>query len=365
MLRRWRWAVVAVGTAVLLVLPWAITRLPAHRSTIDAATLLTRVRASAGVAYSGYAESVGGLQLPDTRQLNSVASLVGGRSQLRVWYARPDFWRVDSITPTGETDLHLDDRLLWKWDYESNEVRATVLTDGQVHLPRASDLTPPDLARRLLSGAPTDAVVRLPTRRIAGRSAAGLRFTPSESESTIRAVDVWADPRTGLPLLVQALAKDGGLRPIESRFLDVRIAAPAQATINFSTATRSVVQFRQNEDLLSSLDTRFARAAPDELAGLPRVHREGITPAVALYGRSVTTLVLVPMPDGFADSLLFQLSRATAIPVTDSGGSRSITIGVGPVNLQVISGPDSGYVLAGTVTADAMQTALTQLDLTS
>jgi hypothetical protein len=362
---QWRWGVVAAGTAALLLLPWTIARIPHSRSSIGAADLLTRVRASADVPYSGLAESEGGLQLPDARQFNSVANLVGGRSQLRVWYANPELWRVDSITPTGEKDVHLDGRLLWEWDYETSVVDATIVDPGQMHLPRPSDLTPPELARRFLAHASPGDVTRLGTRRIAGRDAPGVRYVPSEPESTIRAVDAWADPRTGLPLQVQALAKGGVNRPIESRFLEVRLAAPDESTIRFRPNLRSNVDFHLHEDLLTSLDTRFAREVPSALAGLPIAPRSGSVPAVALYGGGVTSMVLVPVPNNLAGSLIRQLSRATGIPIDQSDYLDSINISVGPVNLLVASGQYRAYVLAGTVTLDGMQAALNELAVLS
>jgi outer membrane lipoprotein-sorting protein len=362
---QWRWAVVAVGTAALVLLPWTIARIPHSRSSIGAADLLARVRASADVAYSGLAESEGGLQLPDARQFNSVANLVGARSQLRVWYTDPQLWRVDSITPTGENDVHMDGRLLWEWDYESSIVDATIVDPGQMHLPRPSDLTPPELARRFLAHATPSDVTRLGTRRIAGHDAPGIRLVPREPESTIRAVDVWADPRTGLPLQVQALAKGGINRPIESRFLEVRLARPADSTIRFRPNLRSNVDFHLHEDLLTSLDTRFARAAPATLAGLSLAPRSGAVPAVALYGGGVTSLALVPVPNDLAGSLIRQLSRATGLPIDQSEYLDSITISVGPVNLVVASGQLRAYVLAGTVTLDGMQAALNQLAVQS
>ena len=361
MTRRLRWAVVASATAVLVALPSVLAHLPAPASQISAKTLLARIRASADVAYSGNAESQGGLQLPDTHQLNSVAALLGSRSQLRVWYASADRWRVDSISPTGETDYHFDGVVLWQWDYESNEAQGTLVPPGQLHLPRASDLTPPELGRRFLSGDIAEQVRRLPTRRVAGRVAAGLRLTPTQSQSSISYVDVWADPRSGLPLQVLVQGKDGGARPIESHFLDVAYHIPPASVISFQPQLGTRGGFERNDDPLSQLDTRFARAAPNQLAGLGRVQRSVDEPAIAIYGGSVTSLVLVPAPGDLANSLLGQLSRATAIPVEQDGDVRSIGGTVGPVTMLVAETDRGGVVLAGTITTDAMQNALDQL----
>lgn len=359
--RRWRWILVVAVTAALVGLPSLIAHIPAPASKVSASTLLARIRASTPVAYSGVAESQGGLQLPDARQLNSVAALLGSRSQLRVWYASADHWRVDSITATGESDVHVNGELLWQWDYESNRAQGSLVEPGQMHLPRASDLTPPELGRRLLAGDIHSEVTRLPTRRVAGRLAAGLRLTPNQPQSSIRTVDVWADPKTGLPLQVEVEGKDGGARPIESHFLQMKYGTPSAATIAFRPAIGTNGDFRRDQDPLASLDTRFARFAPQKLAGLPKVSRGTGEPAIALYGGSVTSMVLVPTPGGLADSLLGQLSRATAIPIDETGGVRSITVTVGPVTMLVAAADRGGIVLAGTITTDAMQTALNEL----
>ncbi len=72
-----------------------------------------------------------------------------------------------------------------------------------------SDLLPPDLARRLLALAGTDPVTALPSRRIAGRDAAGLRVTPTDPQTTVGSVDIWADPTTALPLRVEVAGRTG------------------------------------------------------------------------------------------------------------------------------------------------------------
>lgn len=121
------------------------------------------------------------------------------------------------------------------------------------------------------------------------------------------------------------------------------------------------MQFNNNADPLTALDQRVRRVAPEQLAGLDRVQRQGIIPAVSIYGHGVTSMVLVPLRGDDADTLLTQLSRATAIPVEQPPGARTITIRVGPVNMMVIVLGARGYVLAGTVTTDAMQTAAGEL----
>ena len=63
--------------------------------------------------------------------------------------------------------------------------RVTRVPDLPVRLPRHEDLLPPLLAERVLDGARPDELGRLPTRRVAGRLAVGIRLTPGSAQSTI------------------------------------------------------------------------------------------------------------------------------------------------------------------------------------
>ena len=90
---------------------------------------------------------------------------------------------------------------------------ATSSAYSPVRLPDDADLAPPALARRLLAGARPAELRRLPSRRVAGRSA-GAAPAPGEPTTTIERVDVWADTATGLPLRVEAYG--AGARPAPS-----------------------------------------------------------------------------------------------------------------------------------------------------
>ena len=65
----WRWAVVVAVVAGLAATPTLAGALPADGSDASAEQLLTQVRASSAVAWSGYGESRGSLVLPDVREL--------------------------------------------------------------------------------------------------------------------------------------------------------------------------------------------------------------------------------------------------------------------------------------------------------
>ena len=93
-----RWAVVALGTIVLIGTPIVVRALPADDTDVTASTLLARAQASGPVPYSGYVESAGTLQLPVTDQFSDLAGLLGQRSRLRVWWrSADDMWQARQI----------------------------------------------------------------------------------------------------------------------------------------------------------------------------------------------------------------------------------------------------------------------------
>ncbi|CAA9337462.1 MAG: hypothetical protein AVDCRST_MAG48-3462, partial [uncultured Friedmanniella sp.] len=161
-----RWAAVGVLVAVLVSLPAVVGALPVEDTDVSAAELRAAVLASGSVGYSGYAESAGGLALPVTDQLTSVADLFSDRTTMRVWWRGATDHRVDVVTTAGETGVHRDAEGSWTWEYE--RATATRTAAAPLELPAAPDLLPPSLGRRLLSEAVDEEVSRIGARRVAG-----------------------------------------------------------------------------------------------------------------------------------------------------------------------------------------------------
>jgi hypothetical protein len=356
-MRRWRWVVAAAVVLGAVAIPFVVDRLPAGHSAIGARALLARVNDSARVPYSGYAQSTGGLALPAGTDDFGVNDLLGATTRLRVWWRGSADWRVDSIDATGETDVHHAVSGTWTWNYEQNEADHVDSKAPAVRLPRADDLVPGDLARRLLSEADPADVIRLPDARIAGQDAAGLRLRVTDPRSTLDRVDVWAVPNSGLPLRVAVYGADP--RPVVTTTMyDLDTATPAASITAFHPSSGASVEFRQAGNIVSALD-QFGRSTPPRtLAGLPR-RTDLRLGAVGVYGRGVTLLVAIPLPGQFADSLVPQLSK-TPGAVQDSSG---IAIGIGPVNLQLSAPAQFGnrWLLVGTLTARALHAAVGSL----
>jgi MucB/RseB N-terminal domain len=346
--------------AILAALPWVVSRLPARSDHTAAPALLARIAASTSQGYSGLAESTGGLALPVTSQFNSIADLLGGKTQLRAWWRAASDFRVDEINVTGETDTVQNAAGLWGWDYEAN--RATRADGGlgaKVRLPRAADLLPPEVGRRLLSQAQPAELSRIGAERVAGREAVGLRLRPSSAATSIGRVDVWADSASGLPLRVAVYGRSGGA-VLTTQFLDVSIRQPDANRTAFTPPPGARVRDQGQLDIAAAIDRFGGDRPPDRVAGLDRNAEMPAIGAVGIYGRGVTELAAVPLPDDIASSLRDQLSSAPGVAETPDGG---FVISVGPLSLLVAAPSASGaaWLLTGTVTTEVLRTAAAQL----
>ncbi|MEP6853422.1 MAG: transcriptional regulator [bacterium] len=351
---------VAVGVTALALVPEAVAHRPLSGSGISAATLLERINASEAAGYSGYAESVGTLSLPQADQLDEVddvGALFGGRTQLRVWWRGAADWRLDTLTPFGESDVHRDASGTWTWDYErSRATRTTVFTESQLRLPDAVDLLPPEVGRRLLSEAGPEEVTRVGSRAIAGVTAAGLRLVPAEKQSSISRVDVWADPDTGLTLRVDVYAS-AKAAAVSTTFLDLDQSRPAASATAFALPATARLSERGDRDLLSGIDRYTDASPPATLAGLAGIRRVDAQ-SVGVYGRGVTSLVLTPLPYSIGDELRTTLATLSGPPKV---GTR-VLAAFGPVHVLLLTDRGGRYwLLSGTVTEATLQRAADEL----
>lgn len=352
-----RWALVGALVAVLAATPPVLGALPASDAAVSAVDLHAAVLASDDVAFTGYAESAGGLLLPVTDQLTSVADLFSDRTEMRVWWRGPEDHRVDVITPSGETGHYRDECAIWTWEFE----RALV-TRGEptaFALPAPPDLLPTSLGRRLLSEASGDELTRIGARRIAGLETLGVRLVPAEDASSVGRVDVWVDPDSGLPVQVEVFEKGADRPALDTRFLDLEVGEPPASITAFEPPPLSRFREAREAEIVLEAGRRLDPVPlPDELAGLPRRQLEGVPPAIGLYGRGVTLLAVAPVPPGLARGLRDALAAAPDA-IRDDAGTR---LAAGPVGLMLVEPRGEGpYVLTGTVTLNALAEAARQL----
>ncbi len=337
-------------------LPTVIGAVPARSSDLSATELLAEVRASGSVGHSGYAESVGGLDLPLTDDFTALTSLLGDRTRIRSWWRGEQDWRVDAVQTTGEAGTYRDPSGIWNWDYEQDTIVRT--SEPTVRLPRVSDVEPAALARRLLSEARAADVARIPSRRVAGRDAAGLRLRPSDDGTTIDRVDVWVDPATGLALRVEIYGKDTPRPVLETAFLDFSDRTPPASATRFSPAEPERIRGETNPDLAAAINVFAPVIPPATLAGLPGRSGDIGLGSVGTYGSGLTLLVAVPLPGRISRPLREQLARTPGATKTDQG----VRLAVGPLSLLLTDAQyRRSWLVTGTVTAATLDTAAAQL----
>jgi hypothetical protein len=355
-----RWTIVAAGTALLCGLPALIAAWPVPTAAVSTAQLRARILSSGRIPYQGYVESNVDLGLPSLPDLGNVTSLLDGTTDQYAWYLSADQWRADVLTSAGETDTYQSsDFGTYEWNY-SGDLLTQILGSEPVRLPRAADLLPPALAQRLLSyvGSATT-VSALPARRIAGVDAAGLRLTPTGSTSTISAVDIWADWRTGLAVEVEIFGRDSTTPVLVSQFLSVSFTRPAAAILTPSLSASVNFATSSLPDVTRILNS-YGPGLPPSLGGAARVAGVPGLPDVAAYGSGLARYAVVPLPYNTGQSLI---QAASSAGVTVRLGSGTAVIIQTPLVTVLVSQQSYGpvYLLAGTVTADVLESAAQEL----
>jgi hypothetical protein len=363
--RSWqRWAAVVSGLAVLVAVPSIIAARPVHDNGTSARTLLNQVRASTGTGYSGLVETHGSLFLPNIPNTGGLAGLLSATTRLRAWWSNAEHFRVDQIAADGEHDTAVDGPLTQLWDSTRNRlIRSTGTTE--LRTPRASDLLPPALAERLAPRNLKAVATRTPAVRIAGRAALGLRLTPTDSDTTVRYVDIDVDTATGLPLRVAVVPRGSTKPAISSDFLELKVAPPAWHDVRFVAPPGALINLEQAPDFVADAERFAPFALPDTLAGLQRSQRVGSllqNSGAATYGEGYTLLALVPIPPNTADQVFKALRPPTGQSVTlDRAGAEATAEHLPLVNVLALFANHRFYSLSGTVSLQILKHAAEQL----
>jgi hypothetical protein len=349
--------------AALLVTAGAATlpRAAGADVTADPAVLRARIRRETP-PWSGYAESTGQLGLPQIPQLESVVALLTGTTRIRGAVAGPDRWRADELLPAGERGVRRIGTDEYLWDFDANQLTHVVGT-AAVRLPRASDLLPPDLARRLLGFGGTDPVTALPGRRIAGRDAAGLRLVPSDPATTVGRIDVWADPVTALPLRVEVAGR-GGPALLTTEMVELTDGPPDPAFLRIDPPAGAGAVTAKAVDVAGALRVLGAPPPPEILAGRRRVTLPGgpdaQLPGVGVYGTGLAAIALVPTNRGIADQAVDAAAAAGGVTVTVPTG-RAARVTTPLLSVGIRTRGRGGSLLLGAVDPAVLDRALAEL----
>lgn len=371
---RRRWATVLGLIAVLCAVPGLIGLLPANAERVDPAALRARILA-ADPPHSGYAESVGSLGLPDLPAIDDLGGLLGGRTRMRVWHASATSWRVDVLTPAGERGQYATATGTTGWNYEEN-LRTDFLGFPALRMPRPADLLPPALARRLLKAAGPDAALEaLPGRRIAGVTAPGLRARPTDPDTTVGSVDVWADPRSGLPLAVEVVGKAGGPSSLGTRFLELAQGPVVPERLTPPVAEDAQYVVADAPQVSAALDERLPDSLPNRLVGRAAQASNDEAPrALRVYGSGLASFTALTLPPGL-DRRIFRAARSGGAVVAPLAGAdakpipgldaapQTALIRTELVTLLILADTSDGsaYLFAGSVREDVLLAAAREI----
>jgi hypothetical protein len=198
--------------------------------------------------------------------------------------------------------------------------------------------------------------------RVAGRSAAGLRVTPTDPASTIGRVDVWADPSSGLPLLVEIFGRDLGRPALESQFFQVSSWHPDQRTLTPVRAAGTGFTVTRPGNLAGALSNLGLVALPAELGGRIRQPVQPGFEEIGVYGGGLSTFVVLGVRGSDGRSLIPDAISAGGTPLGVASGP-GVVIGAPLVNAIIFrpAGFFVTFLMAGTVSTDLLEQAATDL----
>jgi outer membrane lipoprotein-sorting protein len=188
---------------------------------------------------SGAAEGHGGSSADPQSKLLELAS---GTHTLRVAADGPDRGKVSLLDNAAEYSVIHNGKDVWGYDSKSNEVFHSTSAESEHadegakgKAPRDVPATPKDFAEEALKAVDdTTSVTVDGTAHVAGRDAYKLVIKPRRSGTTVGAISIAVDAKTGLPLKFTLTPASGGAAVVDAGFTQVDFSRPAASTFAFT-----------------------------------------------------------------------------------------------------------------------------------
>ncbi|GGW16914.1 hypothetical protein GCM10018980_10800 [Streptomyces capoamus] len=163
-----------------------------------------------------------------------LTELASGTHTLRVAADGPDRQKLSLLESGAEYSLIHDGKDVWGYDSKSNQVHhSTAAGSGKERAEPPA--TPKDFADEALKSVDdTTSVTVDGTAHVAGRDAYKLLIQPRQSGTTVGAISIAVDAKTGLPLKFTLTPKSGGAAVFDAGFTQVSFARPAASTFDFT-----------------------------------------------------------------------------------------------------------------------------------
>ncbi|MFD4414392.1 MULTISPECIES: outer membrane lipoprotein carrier protein LolA [unclassified Streptomyces] len=184
---------------------------------------------------SGAAKGDGGSSADPQSKLLELAS---GTHTLRVAADGPDKGKISLLDSAAEYSVIHNGNDVWAYDSKSNEVYHSMAPKSEgtkEKAPKDVPATPKELADEALKSVDdTTSVTVDGTAHVAGRDAYKLLIKPKQSGSTVGAISIAVDAKTGLPLKFTLTPTSGGAAVVDAGFTKVDFAKPAASTFDFT-----------------------------------------------------------------------------------------------------------------------------------
>ncbi|WP_062640154.1 LolA family protein [Streptomyces maremycinicus] len=251
--------VIGVAAATIGLVPALADSGDPDLPKITAQQLLDKIAASDVQQLSGTVKISTDLGLPDLGGLESgllsgatqggdgssadpstkLTELAAGTHTLRVAADGPDRQKLSLLEKAAEYSVIHNGKDVWGYDSASNEVYHSTAEEGSDKGSGKAETpvpaTPQELTEDALKAVDdTTSVTVDGTVQVAGRDAYKLLVEPKQSGSTVGAISVAVDAKTGLPLKFTLTPASGGAAVVDAGFTQVSFAKPAASTFDFT-----------------------------------------------------------------------------------------------------------------------------------
>ncbi|MGX1132425.1 outer membrane lipoprotein-sorting protein [Streptomyces glaucescens] len=199
-----------------------------------------------------------------------LTELATGTHTLRVAADGPDRQKLSVLENAAEYSLIHNGDDVWGYDSASNEVFHGTAGESGKHAEQPA-ATPKDFAEQALKAVDdTTSVTVDGTAQVAGRDAYKLLIEPKQSGSTVGAISIAVDAKTGLPLKFTLTPASGGAAVVDAGFTRISYAEPAASTFDFTPPKGAkVTEESEAERPVSPRDEEdFAKGLDKGLEGL-------------------------------------------------------------------------------------------------
>ncbi|OIK00157.1 LolA family protein [Streptomyces colonosanans] len=281
---------------------------------------------------------------------SKMLELASGTHTVRVASDGQDKRKLSLIEKAAEYSVIRNGNDVWAYDSASNEAFHSIAGEhrGGKVTPEDVPATPKDFAEEALKAADkTTSVTVDGTAQVAGRDAYKLVIRPKQSGTTVGAISIAVDAKTGMPLKFTLTPATGGAAVVDAGFTKVSFAKPAASTFTFTPPKGTKVT--QGDDLT-------AEQRKTQPKGMEKKAPEGAQPKT--IGQGWNSIVVLDtggkgkMPSGASSdgSPVSGFLNSLGDSVTGEFGKGTV-FSTRLVNALIT---DDGKVYAGAVTKDAL-----------